>query len=253
MSDGQLFLLSERQMARISPHFPLSHGVPRVDDRRVVSGVVYVIRNGLQWKDVLADYRPHKTLYNRFIRWSRLGVFNRIFAALAGEGSRLERIMIDATHLKAHQTAASLFKGGMFPEVSDAPRAALNSKLHAVCDGQGRPLVTTLTEGQTSDYRGARLMLAHLPPAREMPADKGYDADWLRKELAERGIAACIPSRTKRKSPVPHDATLYRQRHRIEIMFGRLEDWRSIATRYDRCAHIFFSAICIAAAVIFWL
>jgi transposase len=68
---GDLFLLSERQMARISSHFPLSHGVPRVDDRRVVSGVVYVIRNGLQWKDAPKDYGPHKTLYNRFIRWSR--------------------------------------------------------------------------------------------------------------------------------------------------------------------------------------
>ena len=69
-----LFLLSEGQMARISPFFPLSHGVPRVDDRRVVSGIVYVIRNGLQWKDAPKDYGPHKTLYNRFIRWSRLGV-----------------------------------------------------------------------------------------------------------------------------------------------------------------------------------
>jgi transposase len=115
--DG-LFLLSVRQMARISPYFPLSHGVPRVDDRRVVSGIVYVIRNGLQWKDAPAGYGPHKTLYNRFIRWSRLGVFDRIFAALAGEGPKPERIMIDATHLKAHRPAASLFKKGMFPVVS---------------------------------------------------------------------------------------------------------------------------------------
>ena len=68
----RLFLLSERQMARICPYFPLSHGVPRVDDRRVVSGIVYVIKNGLQWKDAPRDYGPHKTLYNRFIRWSRL-------------------------------------------------------------------------------------------------------------------------------------------------------------------------------------
>jgi transposase len=62
---GDLFLLSERQMARISPHFPLAHGVPRVDDRRVVSGIVYVIRNGLQWKDAPKEYGPHKTLYKR--------------------------------------------------------------------------------------------------------------------------------------------------------------------------------------------
>ena len=121
---AELFLLSERQMARIAPYFPLAHGVPRVDDRRVVSGIVYVIRNGLHWKDAPKEYGPHKTLYNRFIRWSRLGVFNRIFASLAGEGPRPERIMIDATHLKAHRTAASLLKGGMFPAVSDAPRAA---------------------------------------------------------------------------------------------------------------------------------
>ena len=120
MSD--LFLLSERQMARISPHFPLSHGVARVDDRRVVSGIVYVIRNGLQWKDAPSGYSPYKTLYNRFIRWSRLGVFDRIFAGLAGEGPKPERIMIDATHLKAHRTAASLLKKGMFPVVSGEPR-----------------------------------------------------------------------------------------------------------------------------------
>ena len=119
-----LFLLSERQMARIAPHFPLAHGVPRVDDRRVVSGIVYVIRNGLQWKDAPAAYGPHKTLYNRFIRWSRMGVFDRIFAALAGEGERPEQIMIDATHLKAHRTAASLLKKGLFPALSGAPRAA---------------------------------------------------------------------------------------------------------------------------------
>ena len=96
-----LFLLSESQMARISPHFPLAHGVPRVDDRRVVSGIVYVIKHGLQGKDAPKGYGPHKTLYNRFIRWSRMGVFDRIFTGLSAEGPKPERIMIDATHLKA--------------------------------------------------------------------------------------------------------------------------------------------------------
>ena len=120
MSD--LFLLNERQMARIEPHFPLAHGIPRVDDRRVISGIVYVIKHGLQWKDAPKDYGPHKTLYNLFIRWSRLGVFDRIFAVLAGDGPKPERIMIDATHLKAHRTAASLLKKGMFPVASGEPK-----------------------------------------------------------------------------------------------------------------------------------
>ena len=79
----EMILLSDAQMARISPFFPLSHGIPRVDDRRVISGIIFVIRNGLRWRDVPPSYGPHKTIYNRFIRWSELGVFGRIFLELA--------------------------------------------------------------------------------------------------------------------------------------------------------------------------
>jgi putative transposase len=122
MSD--LFWLSQAQMRRIRPYFPLSHGVPRVDDRRVISGIVFVIRNGLRWRDAPKEYGPHKTIYNRFVRWSRLGVFDRIFAALAGKGGKPRRLMIDATHLKAHRTAASLLKKGLFPAASGARKAA---------------------------------------------------------------------------------------------------------------------------------
>src|SRR6185436_9334898 len=107
---ADLFLLSEAQMRRIERYFPLSHGVARVDDRRVISGIIFVIRNGLRWRDAPAEYGPHKTIYNRFIRWSRMGVFDRIFAGLSAEGGKPETIMIDATHLKAHRTAASLLK-----------------------------------------------------------------------------------------------------------------------------------------------
>jgi transposase len=81
----------------------------------------------------------------------------------------------------------------------------LNSKLHAVCDGQGRPVIMLLSEGQMSDYKGAALIIDALPPARELLGDKGYDADWLRQALAERGIKACIPSRSNRKTPIEHD------------------------------------------------
>ena len=122
MSD--LIWLSEAQMRRIEPYFPLSHGAPRVDDRRIVSGIIFVIRNGLRWRDAPTQYGPPKTIYNRFIRWSRMGVFNKIFAGLAAKGGKPDQLMIDATHLKAHRTAASLLKKGLFPDVSDAPKAA---------------------------------------------------------------------------------------------------------------------------------
>jgi transposase len=90
----------------------------------VISGIIFVIRNGLRWRDAPREYGPHKTIYNRFIRWRRLGVFNKIFAALAAKAGQPDRLMIDATHLKAHRTAASLLKKGLFPDVSAGPKAA---------------------------------------------------------------------------------------------------------------------------------
>lgn len=92
-----------------------------------------------------------------------------------------------------------------------------------------------------------------MPAAKVLLADKGYDADWLRDALANRKIEACIPSKSNRKIQIPHDQVLYRKRHKIENMFGKLKDWRRIHTRYDRCAHAFMSAIVIAAIVIFWI
>jgi transposase len=121
---ADLLLLSDAQMRRIEPYFPLSQGIARVDDRRAISGIVFVIRNGLRWRDAPPGYGPHKTIYNRFVRWSRLGVFNKILAELARKAGKLSRLMIAATHLKAHRTAASFLRKGLFPDVSGARKAA---------------------------------------------------------------------------------------------------------------------------------
>ncbi len=106
------FWLTHEQVERLRPHFPKVRGKPRVDDRRVLSGILHVLRNGLRWQDAPAVYGPHKTLYNRFARWSRLGVFARIFRRLAQPGRDGDTLMMDSTHLKVHRTAASLRKGG---------------------------------------------------------------------------------------------------------------------------------------------
>jgi transposase len=121
---SNLFWLTEAQMARLRPYFPKSHGKPRVDDRRVLSGIIFINRNGLRWRDAPREYGPPKTLYNRWVRWSRMGVFARIMAGLAAENAgEAERktVMIDATYLKAHRTASSLrVKKGGPTTVADA-------------------------------------------------------------------------------------------------------------------------------------
>ncbi|WP_198384841.1 transposase [Roseomonas sp. KE2513] len=121
---ADLFWLTKAQIRRIAPYFPLSHAVPRVDDQWVVSGILHVIRKDPHWRDASTAYGSYQTPYNRFVRWSRLGMFNRIFAGLAGRAGEPEHLMIDATHLKAHRTAASLLKKGPIAAVSGVPKAA---------------------------------------------------------------------------------------------------------------------------------
>ena len=104
-----------------------------------------------------------------------------------------------------------------------------------------------------SDYQGAALIVEALPPSKCLLADRGYDADWFREALRNKGIEPCIPPKKNRKTIIEYDKVLYKQRHKVENMFGKIKDWRRVATRYDRCAHTFFSAICIAASVIFYL
>lgn len=129
----------------------------------------------------------------------------------------------------------------------------MNSKLHVVCDGDGKPLAMLLSEGQMSDHVGAKHLYPQLPSANTLIADKGYDSDEFRDALQAKGIEACIPPKINRRKAIMFDKALYKQRHKIENMFGKLKDWRRVSTRYDRCAHTFFSTICIAAAFIFYL
>jgi transposase len=111
---SNLFWLTEAQMARLRPFFPKSHGKPRVDDLRVLSGIIFTNRNGLRWCDAPKEYGPPKTLYNRWKRWSDKGVFARMMDGLASEAAAPKTVMIGATYLRAHRRATSLRskKGG---------------------------------------------------------------------------------------------------------------------------------------------
>ena len=112
---SNLYWLTEAQMERLRSYFPKSRGRARVDDRRVLSGIIFINRNGLRWCDAPSEYGPSKTLYNRWKRWSDMGVFARIMMGLAEQAPDNKTISIDATYLKAHRTASSLRlkKGGV--------------------------------------------------------------------------------------------------------------------------------------------
>jgi transposase len=107
-----LFWLSDEQWQCIEPHLPKKvRGKKRVDDRRVISGIVHVLKSGCRWCDCPEAYGPPTTIYNRFVRWARRGIWENLFRELAGNGRSADTQMIDSTYVKAHRSASG-GKGG---------------------------------------------------------------------------------------------------------------------------------------------
>ena len=158
--------------------------------------------------------------------------------------------MIDATIVRAHQHSAGAKGGG--DEAIGRSVGGLSTKIHATCDALGNPTGFFLTAGQAHDLQGADVLMAEIE-AEAVLADKAYDADErMRAVLKAKGIEPVIPSKSNRAEPIDYDKHLYKARHLIENFFAKLKQYRAIATRYDKTARNFLSAVHMAACVI-WL
>jgi transposase len=142
---------------------------------------------------------------------------------------------------RAQVEAIGLTKGGR------------NSKIHAVVDEFCRPWVFVLTPGNAADCTLAEICVSLIPGIKELLADKGYDSDSFRAFLRSLGIKPVIPGRSNRKKKIRYDKKAYKKRNVVERCFCRLKDFRRIATRYDKLARNFFSALCLVATFAYWL
>ncbi|MER8570058.1 IS5 family transposase [Mesorhizobium sp. M0924] len=249
----QMFWLNDDAWAAIEPQLPKNlPGARRVDDRRVISGILHVLKTGCRWKDCPAEYGPPTTIYNRFNRWSRRQLWTRILDALVVKGVLALSASIDSTYIKAHRSAHG-GKGGPKAQAIGPSRGGQTTKIHAVTDLLGRPAVLRLTAGNVADITMAKPLLDAAGPVRCLIADKGYDANALRKHLKSEGAQAVIPGRSNRKATISYDETRYKGRWRIEAAFCRLKDFRRIATRYDKLARNFLSAVALATLIAFWV
>lgn len=220
--------MSDAQWAAIEPHLLRNQpGARRVDDCRVISGIIHVLKTGCRWCDCPPEYGPSTTVYNRFNRWSRRRFWTGLVEALARAGAVPGSSAIDSTYVRAHRSAHG-GKGGQAQAIGPS-RGGQTTKLHALTDVLGRPFAFMLTPGKVSDMRAAPTLLARLDKARYLVADKGYDANGLRAFLRSRNTVPVIPGRTNRKRSIDYDKRRYRHRHLIENTFCRLKDFRRVA------------------------
>ncbi|HTM77233.1 MAG TPA: IS5 family transposase [Devosia sp.] len=250
MSAG--FWLSDAAWAAIEPLLPTNQpGARRVDDRRVISGIIHVLRVGCRWQDCPPDYGPSTTIYNRFNRWSHRGLWTRIFTTLSAQAGLPDDLSIDSTAVWAHRSA----HGGKGGGESSGHRALAwwtNHENPCLTDGCGRTVAFLLGAGNDADISAAPALLDKVPPPTRLLADKGDDANSLRARLAASATEAVIPSTRFRKKPIPHDAAAYVSRNLIERAFCRLKDLRRIATQYDKLAVDFASTVAIVAVILWW-
>ncbi len=211
--------LTDAEWAIISPLLPdKPRGVPRVDDRRVISGIFHILRTGMPWRDLPERCGPYTTVCNRYNRWAKQGVRERLFGALA-TGSPGSLHLLDASVVRAHQHAAGGKKGGPDHAIGRS-RGGLSTKIHVVVDGRGLPRRFALTPGQASDKAAVPALLDGLEPARDTVADRGYDARAILKLIADHGSCPHIPTQRDRREQRSASHDLYRQRNLVERFFN---------------------------------
>ena len=146
-----LFWLSDEQWARIEPHLPTDvRGVERVDDRRVISGIVHVLKSGCRWCDCPPEYGPAMTIYNRFVRWAERGIWENLFRELAGNGRCADTQMIEL-HARQGASLGIGRKRGEQKQAVGRSRGGRNTKIHALADAKGRLIAILLTGGEAHD------------------------------------------------------------------------------------------------------
>ena len=242
--------LSDYEWTAIKPMLPNKpRGVRRVNDRRVLNGIFWVLRSGAPWRDLPETYGPRTTCYNRFVRWRRAGVWDQIMEALAaGRDAAVQ--MIDTSVVRVHQHGACIADNNQ--QDMGRSRGGLTSKIHAVVDTNGLPVHLALTPGEAHDNRLCSVLLSALLPKTMLLADRGYDADWIRELARQQGAWVNIPPKHNRKDPICFSPYLYRARNVIERFFNKIKQCRRVATRYDKLAANYLAFVKLASIRI-WL
>ena len=268
------FDLSDRQWQRLEPLLPPQRpctGRPNEDHRRIVNGIMWVLRTGAPWRDLPERYGPVGTVSSRFYRWRGAGVRGQVLAALQAEADAKGEVdwdlhFVDATIVRAHQHAAGACRSGAVGGQGEAlgrSQGGFSTKVHLRAEGKGKPITAVLTPGQRHEQVALEALLdrgavrrrgpgrPRLRP-RRVAGDKGYSSPTARGRIRRRGMVPVIPTKSNEPRDPAFDREAYRERNRIERLINRLKQFRRIATRYEKRAINYLAMLTIAMSLL-WL
>ena len=262
--------LTDTQWERLQPLLPPQKpqtGRPNLDHRRLVNGILWLLRTGAPWRDVPERYGPWRTVASRFYRWRRAGIWQSLFETVqqqADAAGQLDWAMhyVDSTVVRAHQHAAGS-PNGAEAEALGRSQGGFSTKVHLRAAGEKHLMTFVLTPGQRHEAIGFEALMTRGAVKRSgqgrpmqrpgrVVGDKAYSSGSIRGYLRRRGIRITIPHKENEHRSGPFDRAIYRLRERVERLINRLKQNRRIATRYDKCAEK-YRAMWLIAATLLWL
>jgi len=276
--------LNESQWRRLRSLLPAQKppvGRPSHDHRRIINGILWIVRTGAPWRDLPERYGAWATVSGRFYRWRKQGLWQQILQKLqqlADAKGQLDWELhhVDGSVIRAHQHAAGAKREAIDPLSPLSPteqvqqrealgwsKGGFSTKIHLRCDGNGLPITFVITVGERHEavvfeslmeqgaIKRAGSGRPRIRPNRVV-ADKGYSSGKIRRYLRRRGIRFTIPRKATEKHRGTFDKTLYRQRNRVERCFNRLKQFRRVATRYEKKAENYLAMLTLASIVL-WL
>lgn len=233
----------------MSPAAQERQGPREKNNRLFLEAVLWIARTGSPWRDLPECFGRWNAVYRRFRRWAMAGFFERLHRVVAkADGSMV--LLLDSTVVRAHQHAAGV-RGGQACQALGRSRGGFSTKIHAAVSAEGHLMAMQLTGGQVSDYSEAENIMSQIrTPIHSVIADRGYDSDTLVLAIEARGAQAVIPPRRHRRVRRAWDSAAYRMRNAIERFFGRLKQFRRIATRFEKTSLSYFGMVMVAALVL---
>ena len=247
--------LTDSQWARISAFLqdqPRGYKATHPDTRRVLDAVHWLLRTGAQWRALPPEFGNWSSVWDRFTAWCNKGIFTHMLEHLSAHGADFEWLSFDSTTVRAH-TCATPKSAEQAEQGFGRSRGGFTTKLHVKVDSHGMPLKLALTAGQRNDKIGWPLLREPRDErATCVLADKGYDSNAIRDDLAQIGVQAVIPPTKSRIGKIDYDVHIYGHRHVVECFIGKIKWFRRVFTRFDVRADAYLGFVTLASCLV-WM